>query len=119
MQVQRGRDELIAPKSASAEKLIFEFDIEADITGDKPNFLGKFAQGPKHERFVYVNSGSYAGQSETIWSRRAKLSLMSVTRKDIERILESGKRLETTINGIGRDGGPVCASVKDIKWTAG
>src|ERR1035437_10680737 len=78
MQVQRGRDELLAPLKNSNNSLTFEFDVQADLSADKPNFLGQCAQGPKHARFVYVNSGTYAGQAETCWSRRAKISLMSL-----------------------------------------
>jgi hypothetical protein len=118
MGVQKGRDELMQPLRVSEAGLSFEFEISVDVAGDSLNFLGKFAQGPKNARFVYVNSGTYAGQVQTVWARRAKLSLMSITRKQIEDVIENQKSLlETTMPGIGRDGGPTCASVKDIKWT--
>jgi hypothetical protein len=43
---------------------------------------------------------------------------MSITTKQIEDVIGNEKSLiETTMPGIGRDGGPTCASVKDIKWT--
>lgn len=117
MQIQRGRDQLLPPKSTTAHSLVFEFDILVDITAGKPNFLGKYAQGPKDSRFVYVNSGTYAGQTDTCWSRRAKLSLMSITKKQVEAaIAKPGTRIETTVPGIGRDGGPTCAGVKNIEW---
>ena len=120
MMVQKGKDELLAPSDKSAEKLVFDFDVTVDLTGDDPNFLGSFAQGPKHERFVYVNSGLRAGQQNTLWDRRAKLSLMSISKDKIELVVKSpGARLETTFNGVGRDGGPTCASVKGIVWTVG
>lgn len=116
--VQKGRGELIQPTPVSESGLSFEFEISVDMAGDSLNFLGKFAQGPKNARFVYVNSGTYAGQVETCWARRAKLSLMSITTKQIEDVIGNEKSLiETTMPGIGRDGGPTCASVKDIKWT--
>jgi hypothetical protein len=116
MQVQRGRDELLAPTERSG-RLTFDFTIKVDISGERPNFLGEFAQGPKDSRFIYVNSGTYAGQGSTCWSRRAKISLMSVTRTQIEDLLSNPRHvLETSIPGTGRDGGPTCASVKGVEW---
>lgn len=117
MKVQKGRDELLGCTHAAGSALTFEFSVLADLASEAPNFLGPYAQGPKDARFVYVNSGTYAGQEDTCWSRRAKLSLMSISKEMIETVLRSpGSRLETSVNGLGRDGGPVCASVKGLEW---
>lgn len=117
MKVQRGKNELLEPIRSAATRLEFEFDITVDLSGGTPNFLGKFAQGPKDARFVYVNSGTCAGQIGTLWTRRAKLSLMSISKKQIETVIGTlGLRFETTIEGVARDGGPVCASVKGVEW---
>ena len=86
------------------------------LSTGSPNFLGRFAQGPKDARFVYVNSGSYAGVSHSCWSRRAKVSLMSITREQIQKALGDDAVIETTFPGVGKDGGPTCASVKGIEW---
>lgn len=115
--VQKGKDELLEPLSTSASAICFEFEISVDVDGNALNFLGKFAQGPKDSRFVYVNSGTYAGQPHTMWARRAKLSLMSITKAQILNVVENGGSfIETTMPGVGRDGGPTCASVKGIEW---
>jgi hypothetical protein len=117
MMVQRGKDELLPPSSTAGDALIFDLDISTDLSGDSPNFLGKYSQGPKNDRFVYVNSGRQAGQERTCWDRRAKLSLMSISKEQVEDVLSSSKaRLETSFNGTGGDGGPTCASVKGIEW---
>lgn len=117
MKVQHGKDELLAPIKESKSELVFEFPISVELSNNVPNFLGKYAQGPKDARFVYVNSGTYAGQPGIFWNRRAKLSLMNITRADVEEaIASSNKRLEVSFNGTGRDGGPTCASVRDIEW---
>ncbi len=117
MQVQRGKDELLPPAVRSADALVFEFEITVDLSSGTPNFLGEYAQGPKDVRFIYVNSGTYAGQSKILWSRRAKISLMSITREQIETLLSKpGMILQTEFEGVGRDGGPTCASVKGIEW---
>ena len=117
MKVQRGKNELLEPTDISDSSIEFDFEVTVDLGGEAPNFLGKYAQGPKDARFVYVNSGTSAGQFNTIWTRRAKLSLMSITRSQIEAVIESrGSRLAAVIDGIGNDGGPVCASVKGLEW---
>ena len=117
IKVQRGSDELLAPANETGGDLTFEFPIEVDLGSAKPNFLGKYAQGPKDARFIYVNSGTYAGEADTRWARRAKLSLMSITQNQVEDALSSpGKKLETSFNGTGTDGGPTCASVQGLVW---
>ena|SRR5688572_26061667 len=117
MRVQRGRAELLTPIKTTKESLVFDLEISVDISGETPNFLGKYAQGPKDARFIYVNSGTYAGQDNTCWSRRAKLSLMNISEDQVREVLSSaGFRLETSFPGIGRDGGPTCASVIGIEW---
>lgn len=116
MLVQRGKDEFLPPSSKSAEQLVFDFEIIVDLTETRPNFLGKYAQGPKDARFIYVNSGTYAEQ-HSIWGRRAKISLMNITGDQIQTVVsKAGMILQTEFEGVGRDGGPTCASVKGIEW---
>jgi len=117
MQVQQGKKELLPPIRQSEDELVFEFPISVDLSGGRPNFLGVYAHGPKDARFIYVNSGTYAGQPATHWARRAKLTLMEVQTDQIEQILAKGGRLEVSFPGTGgRDGGPTCATVKGIEW---
>jgi len=117
MKVQLGRKEFLEPVP-TAGGLLFEFSVRVDLSGEVPNFLGPFAQGPKDGRFIYVNSGGQAGQENTCWDRRAKLSLVSISKNIVEKVLASrSSRLETAIDGVGRDGGPVCANIKGLKWS--
>lgn len=117
MLVQKGKAELLQATTVSKSGLTFDFDITVDMNGDQPNFLGQFAQGPKDARFVYVNSGTYAGQHPTCWGRRAKLSLMSITEQQLREVIDDDKKcVETTMPGVGRDGGPTCATVKGLEW---
>lgn len=113
MLVQRGKDEFLQPVRSTTEIMTFEFDVSVDISATAPNFLGRNVHGPKGDRFIYVNSGKYAGQEETCWARRAKISLMNISDKQIRRVLDSkGARLEVSFNGTGSDAGPTCASIK-------
>jgi len=117
MQVQRGKDELLPPVRESRDVLVFEFPITVDLSAATPNFLGKYAQGPKDERFVYVNSGQRAGQKDTCWDRRAKISLMDITKKQIEAAISTPDMImDVCFKGTGGDGGPTCASVKGLEW---
>ncbi|MEK6371421.1 MAG: DUF5990 family protein [Acidobacteriota bacterium] len=56
-----------------------------------------------------MNSGTYAGQADTPWSRRAKVPLAGITWALIKRA--KGAPLEARINGTGSDGGPACGTV--------
>lgn len=119
MQVQMGRDDLLPPSTKTLDLMSFDIPVNVDFESNTPNFLGKFAQGPKTARFIYVNSGTYAGQTDTCWSRRAKISLMGITPEQIQEILSSpGSRLEVDIEGTGSDGGPVCGSIRSVgeRW---
>jgi hypothetical protein len=112
MQVQQGKDCLLPPKEKTDHRLTFEFPIKVDLTSGKPNFLGVYAHGPKDARFIYVNSGTYAGQPDSSWGRRAKISLMKITSEQARQAaLSPDSKLEVSIPGVGSDGGPVCASV--------
>jgi hypothetical protein len=92
--------------------MTFEFEVRVGTrSGGHPNFLGAFAQGPPAGRFVYINSGTLAGQADSVWTRRAKVPLAGITWAMIERARAAGSMLETEIERTARDGGPVCATV--------
>jgi uncharacterized protein DUF5990 len=116
--LQKGRGssyETIQKQRSNGEDLSFEFTVRVKV-GDKdalPNFLGAFVQGPTGERFIYIDIGTYAGQTGTCWSRRLKIPLRGVTRDTINRALAgSASLLETRVQGTGKDGGPTCGTVK-------
>src|SRR5438445_739410 len=83
-----------------------DFDVSVDLSRATPNFLGKYAYGTKDARFLYVNSGTYAGEQDACWARRAKISLMSITREQIDAVITGKGVLLAEYNGTGRDGGP-------------
>jgi hypothetical protein len=111
-QLQRGRHELQSPTRHSKVAMTFEFEVRVGTrAGSRPNFLGPFAQGPPAGRFVYVNSGTLAGQADSDWTRRAKVPLTGITWALIEAARLPGSMLEAEIAGTARDGGPSCATV--------
>ena len=113
--LQQGKDELVPPSAVSGEQVSFDFtvNIANDRTNGPPNFRGPYVQGPPAGRFIYINAGTYAGQADSCWSRRAKVPLAGITWELIEEVLsKSGAVLEARIAGTAGDGGPACATVR-------
>ncbi len=78
-----------------------------------PNFVGSLAQGPVGARFVYIDVGKLAGQSDSCWERRIKVPLTSIHWELIEEASADAKRTLTAhLPGTGKDGGPSCATVQ-------
>ena len=106
--------ETVQKQISTSNDLSFKFTIKVKGDGSKenrPKFSGSFVQGPADSKFVYIDIGTYAGQSDTIWSRRLKISLTGITWKDID-LLSDNSMLQASVPGTGRDGGPNCATVK-------
>ncbi len=120
--VQRGRSELLEPSAEQHEAIRFELSFRAALSlpEESINFTGGFAQGPPSDRFIYINSGTLAGQADSCWTRRAKLKLASIPRQVVEAALSpSGGIIEARVLGTMGDGGPICASVKShaVVWS--
>ena len=112
--LQKGKVDLVPPSSVSDEHVSFDLNINIanDQTDGPPNFRGPFVQGPPAARFLYINSGTYAGQGDSCWSRRAKVPLAGIGWELIERALSGPESvLEASLTGTARDGGPLCATV--------
>jgi hypothetical protein len=118
--LQKGRGnnyETVQTQRSKGKDLHFECSVRVSRGKDSaPNFLGPFAQGPVGERFLYIDIGTYAGQTETCWSRRLKIPLKGIT-WDLVRIAssEAPTALETRVPGTGKDGSPACATVKPFQ----
>jgi hypothetical protein len=114
---QRSRgdcSDLATPTKSSAERLVFDFTIQAERADDGVlRLLGPGVQGPPTARFFYLNSGTLAGDTSSCFSRRAKVSLMGLTWPQIE-ALGPGQRLQVRIAGTGKGGGPACASITPL-----
>ena len=95
--------------------LAFEFTVTVKDNRDDglPNFLGPLAQGPVTGRFIYLDVGKCAGQSDSAWERRIKVPLSGITWEMIERA-STKLVLEARLPGTAKDGGPSCATVKPV-----
>lgn len=114
LQKGRGNDyEVVQKQRSNRGNLHFEFDARVKEGKDgSPALLGPFVQGPTHERFVYIDIGTFAGQTDTPWSRRLKIPFRDITWEVVEQATSGNHVLETYVPGTGRDGGPTCATVK-------
>jgi hypothetical protein len=98
--------EIIQKQRSTGRDLSFEFNVAVRPGKDNsPDFAGPFVQGPVGDRFFYIGIGTYAGQTNTEWSRRLKVPLSGITWNAIR----SQHTLVATIPGTGKDGGPSCA----------
>ncbi len=109
--------ETIQKQIPISNDLSFTFTIK--VKGDRskdtfPKLSGSFVQGPTDNKFVYIDIGTTAGQSDTIWSRRLKIPLTGISWHNIDS-LSGNSILLAIVPGTGRDGGPNCATVKPFE----
>jgi len=107
-----GACEPVQTQRSAGGDLVFEFQpaIRTASAGG-PSLGGPYVQGPPRQRFLYLDIGTYAGQTGSVWSRRMKVPLAGIDARTIAR----GGVLEARVPGTGKDGGPACATVKDFK----
>lgn len=104
--VQGRPQEFFGRVVSTGADVAFEVPVRV-VPTDPPRFLGVVAQGPPAERFVYVCSGTSAGDPTSPWTRRAKIPLASIKRTQVR----AGGTLEVRVDGVAKDGGPACATV--------
>jgi hypothetical protein len=107
--------EPIQKQRSAAQNPCFDFNVEVKGLRQKdqfPDFRGPFVQGPAGARFIYIDIGSLAGQTEQLaW--RLKVPLIGITWETVEEFDSNrGAWLETQVPGTHKKGGPNCATVK-------
>lgn len=116
--IQKGRGanyETVLVQLGGRGDLRFDFALELKSTSGTPNFVGRFAQGTATDRFVYIGVGTFAGQKDSIWSRRMKIPLSGISQTLVREVLSTpGHRLAARIPGTGRDGTPSCATTNTL-----
>ena len=114
LQKGRGNDyEVVQKQRSKTGDLRFEFDARVKEGKDgSPTLLGPFVQGPSDARFVYIDIGTYAGQTDTPWSRRLKIPFRDITWDLVKEATRGKQVIETHVPGTAKDGSPTCATVK-------
>lgn len=114
IQEGKGNDYRTIQKQRSKDAdLAFEFTVivKDNREDELPNFLGPLAQGPATGRFIYVDIGTYAGQSASPWGRRIKVPLGGISWEMIRKA-STKLVLDARLPGTGNDGGPSCGTLK-------
>ena len=95
-------------KQHSSPNADLKFEFPVTVRSDKaPDFFGPFVQGARGDRYVYIDIGTYAGQTNSNWSRRLKVPVSRITWE----LINSQSTLVGEIPGTGKDGGQNCAYV--------
>jgi hypothetical protein len=119
--LQSSRTDLVPPVLVSDEEIVLEATVRLHGRPDgSPNLLGPVTHGPPADRFLYVNSGTLAGQPDSRWTRRAKVKTAGITRALVDEALAApGSVVEARIAGTTRDSGPCCGTTPllDGGWT--
>lgn len=116
LQKGKGNDyETFQKKRSSGKDLTFEFSADVKEKGSGIDFSGPFVQGAAGDRFVYIDIGRYAGQTDTECARRLKVPLSGISRSDIQ----EGRTMEARIPGTAPDGQPSCAYIWRKQMCAG
>jgi hypothetical protein len=116
--LQKGRGnayETVQKQRSGTTDLRFEFSVRATAgaKGAAPSLLGPFVQGPPDTRFVYLDIGACASQTDTSWSRRLKVPLSGITSEMVNQAADHPRLVfEAHVPGTGKDGGPSCGTVK-------
>lgn len=97
---------------AANTDLVFEISLPLKTAKDGTMQLsGHFIQGPAGAKFIYIDIGTYAGQTDSEWGRRLKIPLTGIDRL-LPTLSGNNGVLQTKVPGKGKDGGPNCATVK-------
>lgn len=111
--VQLGRDELLPPVRVTRDSIVFEVPVELVLSeSGAARLRGAAIQGPASGRFLYVASGTRAGDLRSQWNRRAKVPLTGLP-EELLRATSAGEvvTVSAEIAGTAKDGGPAAASV--------
>ena len=88
IQKGKGKDfETIETQRSDGRDLTLEFLLPVDQKEGHPNFTGPISQGPTSGRFVYVDIGRYAGQTNTDHGARMKVPLEGISWAMVDEVL--------------------------------
>jgi hypothetical protein len=114
------RDDVVTEAApAESKRIVFKPTLRARRNaGGSVNFLGPFAQGPKSERFIYLNWMMTNGSVVTAMVGRIKLHLNHIKWAAVLKAAEENKPVRVKLVLTNAKGGPVLASVRpDVaKW---
>jgi hypothetical protein len=116
--IQHGT-EIIEAAPAVSKRIVFRPTLRAQRNADgSVNFLGPFAQGPKEERFIYLNWVTTDGKAPTAMVGRIKLQLNHIKWTAVAKAAQGDEPIRVKLALTNAKGNPVMASIRpDVaKW---
>lgn len=109
----RSTYKIVQKQRSVGNTLQFDFGIKAIKIGYLMDYGGLLVQGLKYNRFVYINMGTFAGDVDSIWSRRIIIPLVNMEEKLVNAAIDNNKTVFVThINGRAKDQTPASGTVK-------
>lgn len=110
--IQREK-EIIEAAPADRDRIVFHPVLRVrKHTDGSPNFLGAFAQGPREERFMYLNWVIVKNKRPTEQIGRIKLHLNHLSYKDVELAVARKQPMKVTLQLTSEKSKAVFASVR-------
>ena len=104
---------IIEAASADSKRIVFKPALRARPNPDgSVNFLGPFAQGPKAERFIYLNWVTMNGKTLTGMVGRIKLHLNHLEWATVEKAARLNNPIRVRLSLTNAKGLPLMASVR-------
>jgi Family of unknown function (DUF5990) len=116
--LQRG-EQIFEIASAGSKRIVFKPTLRVRRNADgSANFLGAYAQGPKAERFIYLNWLVTTGEGMVSQLGRIKLHLKHLSWSAVKKAADSARPIRVTLTLTNAKGKPVMASVHAdaAKW---
>lgn len=115
--IQRGRD-VINITSADRPQVTFDAEFEIGTQPDgRPNFLGPYAQGSRHDRFFYLCWGTQSAGHFAMF-RRLKIRVGHLSASEIDAAIAANTPIHVHLTLTDHKGGPLCATPPPthIRW---
>ena len=111
--------EIVEAAPADRDRIVFRPALRVrKHTDGSANFLGSFAQGPRAERFIYLNWVVVQGGTPREQIGRIKLHLNHIKYEDAQKAAARKKPIKVSLQLTSDKGKPVFASIRanQAKW---
>ncbi|HYC27562.1 MAG TPA: DUF5990 family protein [Chitinophagaceae bacterium] len=78
---QGSKYKTVQTKRSDGGNIVFDFNVKYKIADGQPVFSGPFVHGPSGDKFIYIDIGTMAGQTDSPWTRRIKVPLAGIQLK--------------------------------------
>ena len=103
-----------------ADLAIWRIDVKpVPLTDGSFDYRARLVQGPRGDRFIYLNWGSVESLGTFRLFRRAKVMLSDINPRLVDEAVKGGCELHADIDLTDPKGNPTCARLRppDITWS--